>query len=205
MVISSMSCQWSYTTQLNFMAVVDALIPSSVVTSNCGCTVQYGGVPLSIWEYLLMSIDSLPVPLTEETSQLLDLSAFHIYKKRYPLSFLIYHPHTSQALFSTLSRKDRLRAINLLEKLMVPSDSFPVPYKNNPIIVQIMIDSLYQLTFFGYYSEWFGYGETRIHSPAFSSLRTYPVSWAYTGYPGPSFGYRDFRGFLLKMKDLKQE
>ncbi|WP_093041567.1 hypothetical protein [Thalassobacillus cyri] len=152
-----------------------------------------------------MSLDSLPVPLTEETSQLLDLSAFYLYKKRYPLSFFIYHTHTSKALFSTLSRKDRLRAIELLENLKVPLDILPVPYKNNPSLLQIMIDSLYQLTFFGYYSEWYGYGETRLNSPAFRYLRTYPVSWTYTGYPGPSFGYRDFRGFLLKMEDLKQE
>ncbi|UOR13711.1 hypothetical protein [Halobacillus amylolyticus] len=197
MVPSSKSIKCPYTTRLNFMAVVDALIPSSLMTFPSGWTFQYGALDLSIWKYLLMSFDNLPTPLSSETSQLLDLSVIYEYKERYP--------HIYKGLFSTLSRNDRLKAITRLENLEVPLDTLPIPYKNNPTLLQIMIDSLYQLTFFGYYSEWYGYADTRYNPPSFRHLRTYPVSWAYTGYPGPSFGYRDFRGFLLKMRDLEPE
>ncbi|SFJ29298.1 hypothetical protein SAMN04487936_101558 [Halobacillus dabanensis] len=205
MTPSSKSLKWPYTTQINFMAIVDTLIPSSVVIFKSGWRFQCGGVELSIWEYLLMSFDNLPTPLSNEVSQLLDLSALYIHKGHYHSPFSIYNPHICKGIFATLSRKDRLTAITHLENLKVPLHILPIPYKNNPTLLQITIDSLYQLTVFGYYSEWYGYGCTRYHCPSCRHLCTYPVGWAYTGYPGPSFGYRDFRGFLLNMSNLKSE
>ncbi|MFD2924141.1 hypothetical protein [Halobacillus naozhouensis] len=204
MLSSTNPRNWAYTTRLNFMAIVDVLIPSIVRTSPSGWTFQYGGVDLYVWEYLLMLFDNLPTPLASETSQLLDLSAFYEYQERYNLLSAYSFPPCN-GLFSTLPRKDRLMAIDRLHNLQVPLDTLPVPYQNNPVLIRIMIDSIYQLTYFGYYSEWFGYGDTRCNPPSFRQLRTYPISWTYTGYPGPSFGYRDFRGFLLKMQNLKSE
>ncbi|CDQ20047.1 hypothetical protein BN982_02360 [Halobacillus karajensis] len=205
MMPSSNSLRWPYTTQLNFMAIVDTLIPSSVGIFNSGWRLQYGGVELSIWEYLLMSFDNLPTPLSNEVSQLLDLSALYTKKEHYHSPFFIYNPHLCKGIFSKLSRKDRLTAITRLDNLKIPLDILPIPYKNNPALLQITIDSLYQLTVFGYYSEWYGYGYTRYNPPSFRYLCTYPVTWSYTGYPGPSFAYRDFRGFLLNKSNLKSE
>ncbi|WP_139377144.1 hypothetical protein [Halobacillus hunanensis] len=189
-----------YSTQINFKAVVDTLIPSSIMAYQSGWTFQYGGVDLCTWEYLMMSFDSLPTPLANKTSHLLDVAAFFIYKEYGHSSF-----SPCEGLFSTLSRKDRFVALDYLLNLQIPPGMLPVPYRNDPVLIQITVDSIYQLTYFGYYSEWYGYGETRCNPPSFRHLCTYPISWSYTGYPGPSFGYRDFRGYLLNMQNLKSE
>ncbi|WP_163529878.1 hypothetical protein [Halobacillus ihumii] len=189
-----------YSTQINFKAVVDTLIPSSIMAYSSGWTFQYGSVDLCTWEYLMMSFDSLPTPLANETSHLLDFAAFHLYKERRHLPF-----PACEGLFSTLSREDRRVALDRLLNLQIPLDTLPVPFKNDHVLIQITVDSIYQLTYFGYYSEWYGYGVTRCNPPSFRHLCTYPVGWSYTEYPGPSFGYRDFRGYLLQMQNLKSE
>ncbi|QOR67174.1 hypothetical protein IM538_03215 [Cytobacillus suaedae] len=146
-----------------------------------------------IWEYVLISLDSLPQPLSNETSQLLDISAYYTV----PTPYSSYNGY-----FSVLSRSNRLKALRALENLQVPLDKLPIPYQNNPTLIKIMLDSIYQLTFFGYYTEWTGYSYTRYYSPSCRQLLTYPLGWIYSGYPGPSYGYRDFRGFLLKIENL---
>ena len=50
--------------------------------------------------------------------------------------------------------------------------------------------SLNRLTMMGYYSEWFGYGSTRLEEPNQRVLEFSPSSWTQVGYPGPSFSYR---------------
>lgn len=185
--------KWSHTTQLNFMSVVDALIPANMISTDSNKHFQCGGLNLMILEYLLISLDSLPQPLSNETSQLLDISAYYTV----PSPSFFYNGY-----FSDLSRSNRLKTLTALENLQVPLDKLPIPYQNNPTLIKIMVDSLYQLTFFGYYSEWTGYLYTSYYSPSYRQLLTFPLGWYYSGYPGPSYGYRDFRGFLLKMKPI---
>ncbi|MBE4909153.1 hypothetical protein IMZ08_13885 [Bacillus luteolus] len=181
---------WSHTTKLNFMSIVDMLLPSTIISTKSSRHFQFGGQNLLIWEYLLISLDSLPQPLSDPTSQLLDISAY----------YTVSPPYFFNGYFSSLSRNNRIKTITALEDLQVPLDKLPFPYQNNPTLIKIMINSLYQITLFGYYSEWTGYLYTRYYSPSYRQLLTFPLGWIYSGYPGPSYGYRDFRGFLLKME-----
>ncbi len=187
--------KWSYTTQLNFMAIVDAILPTSLIRCNSNLQFQYGGNDLSLWKYLLISFDNFTIPLSEQTSQLLDISAY----------YTIPTPYTYNGFFSTLSRDARLKTLTALENLQVPLDLLPIPYQNNPSLIKNIVDSFYLLTSFGYYSEWSGYLYTRGYSPSYRKLTCFPLGWVYAGYPGPSYGYRDFRGFLLKMEHLHKE
>lgn len=188
--------QWSCTTQLNFMAIVDVLIPSNVIWSDSKWEFQCGGLNQSIWKYLLISFDNFTQPLSEQTSQLLDISAYFTVST---------HSFCYDGFFSKLSRNDRLKTITALENLQVPLDKLPIPYQNNPILIKNVVDILYILTIFGYYSEWSGYSYTRYYSPSYRQLTCFPLGWIYSGYPGPSYGYRDFRGYLLKMDSLHEE
>jgi hypothetical protein len=101
------------------------------------------------------------------------------------------------SLFAALPRKERLRTIALLNRLAVPLEALPLPYRNNPGLVLTMMDSLHQLTMFGYYSEWFGYGTTRLLSPENQHVEFDPPGWRFAGYPGPAYGYRAYRGTIL--------
>ncbi|MBM7691487.1 hypothetical protein JOC77_000892 [Peribacillus deserti] len=194
---------WTYSAQLNFMAVVDTICPSTVYIHEAGWSIQYGGIDLDIWGYLLMEFDSLPDPLSEETSQLFDAAALHYCSKQEGLS-VISQPITGfNGFFSTLSREDRLMVLALLENLQIPLENLPGQYQNNPALIRNMINSIYQLTIFGYYSEWYGYGAARTLSPESRHLCTYPISWGYTGYPGPSFGYRVYKKPALTIKLLQ--
>ncbi|RDU21956.1 hypothetical protein [Anaerosacchariphilus polymeriproducens] len=49
--------------------------------------------------------------------------------------------------------------------------------------------SLIRFTMLGYYSEWFGYGTTRLNNPNQRILEFYPLSWEQVDYPGPAFSY----------------
>jgi len=52
---------------------------------------------------------------------------------------------------------------------------------------------LNRLTMMGYYSEWYGYGSTRLKTPNQRKLEYFPLSWGQVEYPGPSLGYRALR------------
>ena len=50
------------------------------------------------------------------------------------------------------------------------------------------IDALIRATMMGYYSEWFGYGSTRLNEPDDRVMEYQPFSWQQVGYPGPNRG-----------------
>lgn len=77
----------------------------------------------------------------------------------------------------------------------------------NPILVSNLIDEYGNLklsgsfvseTMMGYYSEWSGYGSTRLAEPDQRKLEFVPISWVQVGYPGPSLGYRVLREYSFE-------
>ncbi|WP_059104799.1 hypothetical protein [Shouchella shacheensis] len=102
-------------------------------------------------------------------------------------------------MFSFLSRQDRIGTLSTLEALDIDLYLLPSPYQNNAGLIKHVIDALNRFSMFGYYSEWSAYGSTRLYPPDHRRLESFPLSWQQVGYPGVSFGYRDFRGFLLIM------
>lgn len=50
-------------------------------------------------------------------------------------------------------------------------------------------------TMFGYYSEWSGYGTTRLAPPNERKFEYAPISWKQVEYPGPSLGYHALRPY----------
>ncbi|WP_158701756.1 hypothetical protein [Lentibacillus sp. Marseille-P4043] len=138
------------------------------------------------------------VPLAYPTALMLDVAATQLVK-RHQKQALPQSLFPGGGMFSHLSRKDRVVTLSALEELDIDLYSLPSPFQNNAGMVKYVTDALNRLSLFGYYSEWSAYGSTRLNPPSNRRLEFFPLSWQQIGYPGVSLGYRDFRGFLLKM------
>ena len=95
--------------------------------------------------------------------------------------------------FAAIDHSDRFRALTLLEQLNTYLADLPIPFQGNPELILYTTSSLNRFTMMGYYSEWSGYGSTRLESPNQRKLEYHPLSWKQIGYPGPSLGYRALR------------
>jgi hypothetical protein len=161
------------------------------------------------YEYVIAVLNqSLPSPMkqggnppfSKSTANLLDLAAFQLTRKGNATCFYHTYPFPWKWIFANLKRFERLMAIDMLERLEVPLGSLPEPFTNNPGLTQSMKNTLTQLTLLGYYSEWPGYGSTRLERPDFRCIEYFPIGWIQTNYPGPAFGYRNIRGLFLQKK-----
>ncbi|MGS2777257.1 hypothetical protein ACVBAX_07755 [Robertmurraya sp. GLU-23] len=176
-------------TRITIQAAVDAILQASPMDE-----VIYGYV-IAVLDQTLPSTGNQgeTISLSKQTADLLDLAAFQLlYIEKGIISVF-----SIEGVFTTLSRSERLKAINLLERLEVPLESLPEPFTNNPGLTQSMKNTIIQLTFLGFYSEWTGYGTTRFNRPEYKCIECFPVGWIQTKYPGPAFGYRNLRGFSL--------
>lgn len=203
--------------QANFQALVQAIIPPHFRYIYSIGTVQVAGaLELHVYEYVIWILEhSIALPekaqlnligrrsMSKATAELLDAGAAQLIQ-----TGQILYPHNVNAFpgggpFSSLSQIDRLRAITLIERLEINLETLSNPYKNNPELVRIMMDALNELPMFGQYSEWTAYGTTRLFPPEYRRVEYFPPGWFQTQYPGPSFGYRDFRGFLAIIQHKK--
>jgi hypothetical protein len=141
--------------------------------------------------------------MSKATAELLDVGAAQLIKTGQNLYTLNGTVFPCGGPFSALSKVDRLRALTLIERLDINLENVSTPYKNNPGLVRNMMDVLNELAMFGHYSEWTAYGTTRLFSPEYRRVECYPLGWFQTDYPGPSFGYRDFRGYLATIQHKK--
>jgi hypothetical protein len=180
-------------TRITIQAAVDSILQAPPIDGEI-----YGYVIDILDQTLPSSINQgEAISLSKQTADLLDFAAIQLlYIKKRGCSHHIWR-FPRKGIFSTLSRSERLMAINLLERLEVPLESLPEPFTNNPGLTQSMKNTITQLTFLGYYSEWTGYGTTRFNNPDYRCIQCFPVSWIQTNYPGPAFGYRNLRRFNL--------
>lgn len=199
-----------------FQALVDAIIPPHFRYKDFLGTVHVAGaLELHVYEYVIWIVEhSIALPVKEQlylvngtmsksTAELLDAGAAQLIQMGqilYPLNVTVF---PCGGPFSALSPLDRLRAITLIERLDINLENLSIPYKNNPVLVRNMMDVLNELPMFGHYSEWTAYGTTRLFSPEYRIVEYFPFGWCQTQYPGPSFGYRDFRGFIAFIQHKK--
>ncbi|WP_018924533.1 hypothetical protein [Salsuginibacillus kocurii] len=183
-------------TKATFMAFVDAIIPSTL-----------GALDLRLDEYMIWSLNHYiamqgewgvkTIPLSTPVAQLLDIGASHqIVSGSMRLPDFSVNPDGGP--FASLSSNDRLEAVRLLENTQVDLHLLPLPFQNNADLVKNIVTVLHQMVMFGYYSEWFSYGATRLAYPEDRRQERQPFIWDSLGYPGPSYGHRSLRGFLVK-------
>ncbi|MHA6252017.1 gluconate 2-dehydrogenase subunit 3 family protein [Oceanobacillus sp. CAU 1775] len=204
--------QYSVPTQdyikTTFQALTDAILPP-------GLPSEYGYISkdMGVHEYLIYALNhyvaiqqqlyQITISLSLPTAKLLDAAAKQL------VSFNQIKPtnegsFSGGGIFSSLSRKDRLQTLSALENLQLDLYSLPEPFRNNAGFIKHVIDALNRFSMFGYYSEWPAYGSTRLYPPQLRRLEFFPWGWEQVGYPGVAYGYRDFRGFLLRMSDIER-
>ena len=176
-----------------YKAFVNAMIPRTPdLAEEFGRIQYYGALDLYTDEYLILSLNSYYFPITYPTAEMLELAA-----EQLVLSEGAGRSNTSEytelSTFGVLAATDRLLAVTLLEQLMVNTADLPIPFRNNPGFMLYITNVLSRFTLMGYYSEWSGYGSTRLDTPNQRKLEFFPISWEQVGYPGPSLGYRALR------------
>ena len=192
-----------------FQALTDALVPT---TNEYGYPPFFNSGDRNVHEYVIYCLDHYTsvqqqlhhaiIPLAYPTAIMLDAAAIQLVNARQATPS---GQSPFPVFFSCLSKIDRIRTLSALENLDIDLFLLPTPYQNNAGLIKYVIDALNRFSLFGYYSEWPAYGSTRMFPPNNRRLEFFPLSWREVGYPGVSFGYRDFRGFLLTMAEARDE
>lgn len=189
--------QYNYSMQYTietFKALVDAIIPRTPGLAEEYGKIQYfGALNLHTDEYLILTLNNYYIPLAEPTETMLDVAADQLVFIGDNKRLLDFSRFPGGGTFAALAPGDRFRALTLLGQLKVYLADLQMPFRDNPGLVLSITIVLNRFTMMGYYSEWSGYGSTRLNTPNNRVLEYFPLSWKQVGYPGPSLGYRALR------------
>ncbi len=211
-------------TAVTFRAVADAVIPETPnLGEELGAEHVPGGLANGLDEFHASYIDDgfqlgLPhvgfvgnAPLAEPVADVLDLAAEELVERGESestpsadrvVALTVGNEATAAEVidaagtFAKLSRKDRLRAIGILDEFEIefsPSDD-ELFELDAGLVGQLVVGFTEMI----YYSEWQGYDE--FDQPP--SERDHPndpaavQSWRQTGYPGFADGYAALRGYV---------
>ncbi len=157
--------------EIPYQYFVNEIIPRTPeLADTYGMIQYYGALDSQIDEYLIMNLDSLETPLAIPVAELLNAA--------YSDSGVLVSPEVLPELAGT--------------------GNLPQPFRNNQGLIVSTVHTLVTWTMMGYYSEWAGYGSTRLETPDQRVLEYAPISWSQIGYPGPSLGYRGLRTYEVQ-------
>jgi len=180
-----------------FKALVDAIIPRTPGLAEEYGKIQYfGALNLHTDEYMILTLNYYSFPLAEPTAAMLDTAGEQLVFIGGNSRLLDFARYPGGGTFAALAPGDRFRALILLEELGVNLGDLQQPFTDNPGFVITFSGILPRYAMMGYYSEWSGYGSTRLGSPNNRKLEYFPLSWKQVGYPGPSLGYRALRNVI---------
>jgi hypothetical protein len=179
--------------QNTFLAYVDGVIPRTPgLAEEYGRIQFFGALDSYTNEYLIYTLNYYDVPLAKAVARLLDLAGERFLEaERY--NNINYPLYPSESTFAALADVNRFRALSYLEQISEHVAGLPEELVENPGVVRTINSTLSRYTVLGYYSEWPGYGSTRLNPPDERRLEFYPLSWQQVDYPGPSMGYRALR------------
>lgn len=186
--------QYTYDTLL---ALVDTIIPRTPDLARMyGNSMYYGAVDLLIQEYVTYLMDYINTQYADLLADLLNLVAEQLYLMEGKENL---QSSMGSPLFAQLSLTDRIRALSMFAQAEEYFPDLMQQLLNYPGLF-VFTASLAGSTMMGFYSEWYGYGTTRLEEPDNRQLQFYPVSWLQVGYPGPSLSYVSYvnKYYLLK-------
>lgn len=213
-------------TVVTFRAVTDAVLPKTpALGDELGPEHVLGGLAIDLNDFLVTYIDNmfqfgLPyfgaqgnLPLASPVAHILDAAALTLLARNEneskpssdrvvslldsddPAPTVI---RAADSTFAKLSRRDRLRAIGILDEFEIEIEM--VPFENTlfefdaGFVGQLVVGFTEMI----YYSEWQGYDEftqppsERVHPNDPSAVQ----SWRQTEYPGVADGYAALRGYI---------
>lgn len=179
----------SISVQNTFQALVDAIIPRTpMLAQEYGRIQYYGALDQQIDQFLIYELEHYKIPMALPTAEILDAAA-GLWRSRQGY----YGPIS----FAMLSPVERLSVLGMLRQETEDTEVLSIVSQVDPWLWRTAISMLDTYTLMGYYSEWFGYGTTRLNPPQERVLEFKPISWLQVGYPGPSLGYRVLRDSSL--------
>lgn len=174
-----------------FKALVELIIPRTPRLAELYGDIQFfGALDFETYDFIILSLNSYCVPLAEPMAELLDMVAKRLVVTQGKENVLNFSRYPQGGIFAALPSSIRLYVLAILRESRVYFTDLPVVFQNYPELILFNIRSLNRLTMMGYYSEWFGYGTTRLNPPDQRVLEFTPLSWEQIEYPGPSFSYR---------------
>lgn len=184
-------------TRGTFAALVDAVVPETPELADRGEEHVPGGLDVELEIAVIGRVNNFlethgaaaavtdAVPLAPAVATLLDIAAVELLIRRRTEDGLnTPDKEFSRGVFSRLSRKDRLRALRLLEDEGVVARLADRYDSASLGAVQFLASSLPILIEFVYYSE---------REDGEDSL-----GWEQTGYPGPAEGYAVGMGYEIE-------
>ncbi|WP_335999939.1 hypothetical protein [Halorientalis halophila] len=211
-------------TKITFRAIVDAVLPETPgLEDSLGAEHVPGGLAVDLEAFLITYANDLftfglpyvgevgNIPIASPVAAVLDLAAKELLAEGdnedepsvdRPLSLLEPEDESAWVVrfvagtFAKLSRRDRLRAIGLLDgyELELSPVSGTVFEADAGLVGQLVVGFAEVI----YYSEWEGYDEFT-QPPSQREHANDPAevqSWRQTGYPGFSDGYAALRGYV---------
>lgn len=188
-----------------YAALADALIPPSPgLAREAGIAYLPGAAEWNVGQFLATALDRTAAVrgLPAATALLLDAAAQYLISAGWITAPLNPCAFPGGGDFASLSRDDRIRALALLEQGALDPAALPPPYRESPWLVAVTVDVLNRTTAMGFYSEWPGYGTTRLLPPGLMNLEYVPPGWIQARYPGPSLGYRGLRDWPEEFTEL---
>jgi len=178
-------------TQDTFKALVDAIIPRTPRLAEVyGEIMLYGALDFLTYEFLIWSLNHYYIPLAKPTAEMLDIVAERFVLIEGNERLLNSSSYQGWGTFAAISPSNRFHVLTQLEEQGFYFIDLPMTFREHPELILSIASALNRLTMMGYYSEWFGYGSTRLKEPNQRVLEFSPSSWTQVGYPGPSFSYR---------------
>lgn len=216
--------RWNVHTKVTFRAITDAVLPvTPELASELGPEHVPGGVEIDLDDFLVTYVDNLfqfglpyfgpqgNLPLAGPVAHILDAAALTLLARNENESkpkgdrvVRLLGPEDSSPLvarraagkFAKLSRRDRLRAISILDEFEIGVSPFEdTLFEVDAGFIGHLVIGFAEMI---YYSEWQGY--ERFRQPP--SERVHPndpvavQSWRQTGYPGFAAGYAALRGYV---------
>ncbi len=179
----------SISVENTYQALVDAIIPRTPgLAQEYGQIQYYGALDLQVDQFLIYVLEHLSVPMVLPIAEILNAAAVLWSRDQ---------GYYGPVSFAALSPIERLSVLNMLTQLPQAPEIMTMISEVDPGLWMTVISMLDTYTLMGYYSEWSGYGTTRLNPPEERVLEFKPLSWLQIGYPGPSLGYRVLREITL--------
>lgn len=191
-----------------FAALVDAIVPETPELAGRGEDHVPGGLAVDLDETIVDRVNNFmetqgaaealgdTVPLAPAVATLLDVAAVELVVRRRNEDGLDDPAEEfSRGVFARLSRRDRLRALRLLEDeglFARMADRFDSAGLG---AIQFLASSLPILIEFLYYSEATADGDDSAEVAGDGTARS--LGWKQAGYPGPADGYQVGLGYEL--------
>lgn len=175
--------------EVTYQALVDAIIPQTPRLAQAYGEIQYyGALDLQVDQFLIYELDRYPVPLALPIAEILNTAA---------LLWQTNQGYYEPVSFDMMSPIERLSVLEMLSQEEPAPEILSIVSQVDTELWRSAITMLDTYTLMGYYSEWSGYGTTKLNPPGERVLELKPISWQQIGYPGPSLGYRVLREVTL--------